>query len=150
MTERFNTFAKKASDALGSSWAFIITLVIIGGWLLGGLFFGFGDFYQILINTVSTLATSIFIVVVQHTQNRDATAIHLKLDELLRAVKEARTGLVDLEDMTDDELKKLRDEFSAMREQSPALLTDDVQEVETELGHRQKGHRERGDGEKPA
>lgn len=148
MTELFNTFAKKASDALGSSWAFVITVAIIVGWLIGGLFFGFGDFYQILINTVSTLATSIFIVVVQHTQNRDATAIHLKLDELLRATKGARNSLVDLEDMTESELEQLRAEFHALHQRSAGLLADDVREVEDEL-HRRKRARHKGKGARP-
>jgi low affinity Fe/Cu permease len=138
MNELFRRFSHKTSALMGSPWAFISAVAIIVVWAVAGPIFHYSDGWQLTINTGTTIVTFLMVFLIQNTQNRDAAAIHLKLDELLRAVKEARTSLVDLEDMSDEELEKLRQEFHALREHSPTLVEDDVRQVESELGRRQE------------
>lgn len=95
--QRFSAFAQHASDALGSLWAFAITLGIITVWVIGGFVVGFTDTYQMVINTLSTLTTSIFVVVIQHTQNRQEQALQRKVDELIKAIDKADNRLIGLE-----------------------------------------------------
>jgi low affinity Fe/Cu permease len=144
MNELFRRFSHKTSALMGSPWAFITAVTIIVVWAVAGPIFHYSDGWQLTINTGTTIVTFLMVFLIQNTQNRDATAIHLKLDELLRAVKEARTSLVDLEDMSDEELEKLRKEFHALREHSPALVEDDVRQVEGEIGRRQEQRKAQG------
>ncbi len=136
MNEFFRKFAHKTSVIVGSPWSFIVAVVIILLWAITGPLFHFSDTWQLVINTSTTIITFLMVFLIQNTQNRDAHAIHLKLDELIRAVVDARTELVDLEDMSDQELQKLQAEFSHLREQNTPLITDDIKEVETALERR--------------
>ena len=111
----FHRFAVKTSQIVGSHWAFLAAVVIILVWLATGPIFHFSDTWQLIINTGTTIITFLMVFLIQHTQNRDAIAIHLKLDELLRGVKGARTGLVDLEDASDQELDELKKDFERLR-----------------------------------
>lgn len=111
MNELFRRFAIKMSEVVGSSWAFILAVIVVLVWAISGPFFGFSEVWQLVINTGTTIVTFLLLFLVQNTQNRDAKAIHLKLDELLRAVEGARTGMVSLEHMSDAELKQLQAEF---------------------------------------
>ena len=111
----FRRFAQKTSQIVGSSWAFITAFLLIVVWGLTGPIFRFSDTWQLVINTSTTIITFLMVFLIQNTQNRDAKAIHLKLDELLKGVKGARTNLVDLEDFTDDQLEALQKEFEALR-----------------------------------
>src|SRR6185436_6538868 len=106
-------------------WAFLLALLVVIVWAATGPLFGFSEVWQLVINTGTTIITFLMVFLIQNTQNRDAKAMHLKLDELLRGVEGARTGMVDLEDLSDEELKKLQDEFQRLRERSPNLLDDD-------------------------
>ncbi len=137
MNELFRKFAHRTSAIVGSPWSFIIAVVVIIAWAFSGPLFGFSDTWQLVINTSTTIITFLMVFLIQNTQNRDAQAIHLKLDELLRAVKEARTELVDLEDMSDEELKKLQAEFAQLHQQQMPLIADDLATVETKLKERQ-------------
>jgi low affinity Fe/Cu permease len=116
VNEIFRRFAHRTSEIVGSSWAFILAVVVILAWGLTGPIFGFSDTWQLVINTGTTIVTFMMVFLIQNTQNRDAKAIHLKLDELIRAGADARTFLVDAEDLPDAELEKLRQEFRALRE----------------------------------
>jgi low affinity Fe/Cu permease len=116
MNEHFRKFAQKTSELAGSAWAFIAAVVIILGWAVSGPIFGYSDSWQLYINTFTTLITFLMVFLIQNTQNRDAKAIHLKLDELLRGVEGARTAMVDLEDLSDEELKRLQEEFKRIHE----------------------------------
>ncbi len=116
IVDRFRKFASWVSDWLGSPLAFILACLLIVLWLGSGPLVGFSEAWQIVINTVTTIATFLMVFLVQSTQNRDAKAIHLKLDELLRAVKGARNELVDLENLSEDELNALQAEFQQVRE----------------------------------
>jgi low affinity Fe/Cu permease len=113
--EFFRTFARRISDFVGSSWAFAGAVLTIVVWAVAGPVYHYSDTWQLVINTGTTVVTFLMVFLMQNTQNRDAKAIHLKLDELLRGVKGARTGLVRLEDLTEAELVELGKEFEALR-----------------------------------
>jgi low affinity Fe/Cu permease len=102
----FSRFAARAADAAGSHWAFIITGFLIIGWFVSGPFFGFSDTWQLIANTVTTLSTALMVFLIQNTQNRDARAIHLKLDELLRASPKARKEFMEAEEEDLDEIER--------------------------------------------
>ena len=103
---------------LGSAWAFTAAVLAILVWILTGPTFHFSDTWQLIINTATTIITFLMVFLIQNTQNRDAKAMHLKLDELIRAIKNARNELVDLEDLSDEELKKLEKQFRGMRKRA--------------------------------
>jgi low affinity Fe/Cu permease len=111
MDNLFRKIAHKTSLAVGSSWAFAAALLIIVVWAVTGPYFNFSDTWQLIINTGTTILTFLMVFLIQNTQNRDAKAIHLKLDEILRATKGARNSFVELEELTDSELKSIQDEF---------------------------------------
>ncbi|HET9991826.1 MAG TPA: low affinity iron permease family protein [Kofleriaceae bacterium] len=113
--EGFRNLCRKVSGAIGSPWAFIIALSGVTAWLLSGPIFHYSDTWQLVINTSTTIVTFLIVFLIQNTQNHDSRAIHLKLDELIRAVSEARTGLVELQDLPDTELKRLEGEFQRLR-----------------------------------
>ena len=136
MNDWFRKFANKTSEIVGSPWAFLIALLLTIAWAISGPFFGFSDTWQLVVNTASTISTGLIVFLIQNTQNRDAKAIHLKLDELLRGVEGARTSMVDLEDLSDEDLKKLQNEFQRLREHSPNLVDDDLERIESELHDR--------------
>jgi len=115
MNELFRKFAQATSAMVGSSWAFILAVLIIIVWALTGPVFHYSDTWQLVINTGTTIITFLMVFLIQNTQNRDAKAIHLKLDELIRGVKGARTNLVDLEKLSDEELERLKQQFERVR-----------------------------------
>jgi low affinity Fe/Cu permease len=117
LEDRFHRIARTISELAGSVPAFAVAVATILAWLVSGPWFGFSDTWQLVINTGTTIVTFLMVFLIQNTQNRDAKAIHLKLDELLRALKGARTGLVDLEDLDEAELSKLQEEFRKLHEQ---------------------------------
>jgi low affinity Fe/Cu permease len=114
-SERFHWFAARTSLVLGSPWAFFLALAIVVVWLLSGPVFHFSDTWQLVINTGTTIVTFLMVFLIQNTQNRDAKALHLKLDELIRATRTARNELIELENMSDPELAKLEAEFQGLR-----------------------------------
>jgi low affinity Fe/Cu permease len=116
MKQLFRSFAGATSEAAGSPWAFLIAVMIILVWGITGPIFGFSDTWQLVINTGTTIVTFLMVFLIQNTQNRDAKAMHLKLDELILGLKGARTHLVDLEDLTDEELEQLQKQFQHIRE----------------------------------
>src|SRR5687768_10986492 len=107
----FRRFAHRTSTGVGSPWAFVLAFTTILLWAVTGPIFRFSDTWQLVINTGTTIVTFLMVFLIQNTQNRDAIAIHLKLDELIRALKGARNQLVDIEELSDEELEKLRCEF---------------------------------------
>jgi low affinity Fe/Cu permease len=121
--DAFRCFAQRASVLLGSAWAFCGAVLVIVVWLVTGPTFHFSDTWQLIINTATTVVTFLMVFLIQNTQNRDAKAMHLKLDELIRALKGARNQLVDLENLSDDDLKKLEEQFQGLRKQSEKSRT---------------------------
>jgi low affinity Fe/Cu permease len=116
MKELFRKFSNNTAIKMGSPEAFLLGVVIIAVWAISGPLFHYSDSWQLVINTGTTIITFLMVFLIQATQNRDARAMHLKLDELLRAVSEARTGMVALEDSSDEAIDELKEEFSKMRE----------------------------------
>ena len=105
----------KVAGAIGTPIAFLVALLFVVAWAVTGPLFGFSDTWQLIINTSTTVVTFLMVFIIQTTQNHDAKAIHLKLDELIRAVREARTSLVDLEELPDEAIAKLEGEFRKLR-----------------------------------
>ena len=120
MRDAFAKLAAKVAGVVGNPWAFTMAVLLVIGWALSGRFFHFSDTWQLVINTSTTIVTFLMVFLIQNTQNRDATAIHLKLDELLRGMKDARNTLIDVEALSDDELKKMRIEFQRLRLEATA------------------------------
>jgi low affinity Fe/Cu permease len=118
VSDAFRVFARRSSMMLGSAWAFTGAVLVILVWLITGPTFHFSDTWQLIINTATTVITFLMVFLIQNTQNRDAKAVHLKLDELIRAIKDARNELVDLEDLSDEELQKLEAQFQRMRQRA--------------------------------
>jgi low affinity Fe/Cu permease len=104
----FPRFAKAAATAVGSPMAFAIAVLIVLVWAVTGPLFGYSDTWQLVINTGTTIITFLIVFLIQNTQTRDTEALQLKLDELIRATKGARNALLDLEDMDDEHLERLR------------------------------------------
>jgi low affinity Fe/Cu permease len=120
MQDSFRRFSRTIADRLGSNWAFLIALIVVVAWGGTGPLFGFSDTWQLVINTGTTIVTFLMVFLIQNTQNRDAMAMQVKLDELLRAITEARTSLVDLENRTDEELQRAKQELTEIsREAGP-------------------------------
>jgi low affinity Fe/Cu permease len=110
----FRRFAGAASQYAGTPWAFSVALLVVVGWLVSGPLFHWSDAWQLVINTGTTIVTFLMVFLVQSTQNRDARAIQLKLDELIRTSR-ARNVFADLEDATDEELDRFQREFQQLR-----------------------------------
>ena len=111
LNDRFRGFAGLAGNAMGSPWAFLTAFALVVAWAATGPLFGFSDTWQLVINTSTTIATFLMVFLLQSTQNRDTKAVNIKLDELLRAIEGARTGLADLGDLTDDEIDQIEREL---------------------------------------
>ena len=116
MDEWFRRFAHRTAEVVGRSYAFLLAVTVIAVWSATGPLFHFSDTWQLVINTGTTIVTFLMVFLIQNTQNRDAHAIHLKLDELIRANRHARNSLLALESMSDDELRTLQHEFEELRD----------------------------------
>ncbi|HXT14352.1 MAG TPA: low affinity iron permease family protein [Gemmatimonadaceae bacterium] len=118
----FRRFAVATSHAVGSSWAFVAAMLVVLLWAVSGPLFHYSDGWQLTINTGTTIITFLMVFLIQHTQNRDAQVTQLKLDELIRAVRSARNELVDMEDLSDEELRRLQHQFELLRSSAEARL----------------------------
>lgn len=118
MHQIFRKVAQETSRHVGSPWAFVLAVALVATWGLTGPLFNYSDSWQLVINTGTTILTFLMVFLIQNTQNRDAHAIHLKLDELIKAQKEARDQLIDVEDLTDEQLDSLQSEFVKFRKES--------------------------------
>jgi low affinity Fe/Cu permease len=114
----FDRFAHWASHASGRPSAFVLAVAIVLAWLASGPVFKFSDTWQLVINTGTTIVTFLMVFLIQNTQNRDTVAIQLKLDELIRANKGARNNLLNLEDLTEEQLEKVKHAFVKLAEKA--------------------------------
>lgn len=118
----FNLVARKAAYAAGTPWTFLIAVSIVVLWALSGPVFKFNDTWQLVINTGTTIITFLMVFLIQHSQNADAAAVQIKLDELIRATAEANNELLDLEELDEERLEEIRREYERMaREAGDAL-----------------------------
>jgi low affinity Fe/Cu permease len=114
----FSRVAQWSAHAAGHPVAFIVAVLLIVIWALTGPLFHFGDTWQLVINTGTTIVTFLMIFLVQNTQNRDSVAMQLKLDELIRAVEGAHNALLDLEELTEKDLERIRQRYQKLAEQA--------------------------------
>ena len=141
MKESFRRFSEQTAHAVGSYWSFILALVTIAVWAVTGPYFGYSDTWQLFINTGTTIVTFLMVFLIQNTQNRETRIFNLKLDELLRGVEGARTGLVKLDHMSDEELEAVQLEFARLNEKYAPLVDHHLAHVERELHSRRRGRR---------
>ena len=113
MLKAFRTFAHNVARATGSPIAFVFAVVIILAWAVTGPIFHYSDTWQLIINTGTTIITFLMVFLIQNTQNRDSQVVQLKLNELIRALASARNDLVDLEELSDEELNRLQEQFAS-------------------------------------
>src|SRR5215472_7549574 len=121
---RFGHFAKEVAHRSGQAWAFGAAVLVVLLWALTGPFFGYSDTWQLVINTGTTVVTFLMVFLIQNTQNRDAAAVQLKLDELIRAIAGARNALIDLEELGDEEIERLRARYSELARRAKARSRD--------------------------
>ena len=113
--DAFRRFAHRCSSWVGTPYSFALALLVVLGWAFTGPLFHFSDTWQLVINTGTTVVTFLMVFLIQATQNRDAQSIHLKLDELIRADRNARNVLAGIENCSEEELQTLQKEFERLR-----------------------------------
>src|ERR1700751_6338712 len=136
--ETFRRFAPATSVAVGSPWAFLCAVGVLVIWAVLGPIYHYSDTWQLVINTGTTIVTFLMVFLIQNTQNRDSEAMHLKLDELIRAVKGAHNALLDLEELDDEELERVRGDYAKLAEKARRTL----HAAETKLAQTKKAARE--------
>ena len=124
LPEAFRRLACRSAEVFGSSQAFVVAATVVFLWAVSGPFFHFSDTWQLVINTGTTVVTFLMVFLIQNAQNRDAKALHLKLDELIHAVTGARDELINLQDLTDDQLEQLQREFERIGRKRSAATAD--------------------------
>jgi low affinity Fe/Cu permease len=114
--QQFGALASHVAQLVGSPWGFGTALLLVAAWALSGPAFGYSDHWQLIINTGTTIVTFLIVFLIQHTQNKDARAIQMKLNELLAAVEGASNRLINVEKLSDEELDRLQAQFQALAE----------------------------------
>jgi low affinity Fe/Cu permease len=127
----FGRFAKGVARAMGHPVAFALAVVVILGWALTGPIFGFSDTWQLVINTSTTIVTFLMVFLIQHTQNRDGAAMQLKLDELIRASRGAHNALLDLEELEEEDLERLRGLYEELARRARGDLKQGLVDTDT-------------------
>jgi low affinity Fe/Cu permease len=125
----FTRFAKWTARVSGRPVTFMIAVVVILAWVITGPIFGFSDTWQLVINTGTTIVTFLMVFLIQNTQNRDAEAMQIKLDELIRAVKGAHNALLDLEELEDEELDRIRNHYEKIAERARGDLRSGIRDT---------------------
>ena len=132
----FSTFATSTARAVGHPAAFVIAVGCVVVWAVSGPFFGFSDTWQLIINTTTTILTNLIVFLIQNTQNRDTAALQLKIDELIRATKGAHNAVLDLEELEESDLARIRDRYEALarraREKREGILDKESPAIDVE------------------
>ena len=115
----FSTLARWTAHQAGQAYTFILATAVVVVWLVSGPLFGFSDTWQLVINTGTTIVTFLMVFLIQNTQNRDTEALQLKLDELIRANRDARDRLLTLEDLDEDKLERVKAAFERLAAKGP-------------------------------
>ena len=140
--DAFRCFAQRASVVLGSAWAFCGAVLVIVVWLVTGPTFHFSDTWQLIINTATTVITFLMVFLIQRAQNKDALAIHLKLNEIVAAMEGASNRLIDVEDLSEPEIDALRAYYKRLielaRQDDVLTATHSIEEAATRHGFKYK------------
>jgi low affinity Fe/Cu permease len=110
----FARFATATARIVGRPWTFVLAVGVVLGWAAVGPLFGFSDTWQLVVNTGTTIVTFLMVFLIQNTQNRDSAAMQIKLDELIRALDGARTSMLDLEQLDEEELERFRSQYERL------------------------------------
>jgi low affinity Fe/Cu permease len=146
LSQLLERFSRRATEATGTSTAFILACLVIVVWLVSGPLFNYSDTWQLVINTGTTIVTFLMVFLIQRSQNKDALAIHLKLNEIVAALEGASNRLIDVEDLTEDEIKTLHTHYQKLVEMATKDLkltqSHSVEEAEArhEMKHRKHKH----------
>lgn len=138
MNEIFRKFSHRTSEIVGSPWAFLLAMLSVIVWLVTGPVFEFSDTWQLVINTGTTIVTFLMVFLIQNTQNRDAKAMHLKLDELIRSNSKARNALIDLEDLNDEQVQEIQKTFQNLHQSENAEVRDFAKKLQNKLDRKKK------------
>lgn len=133
MREFFTAFASKTARAVGTHWAFLSAMLIVLIWGVTGPMFNYSDTWQLVINTGTTIITFLMVFLIQNTQNRDAKAMHLKLDELISSVKSAHNEMINIEDLSDDQLEQIAAYY---REKKAECADDTVTAIASDVAQK--------------
>jgi low affinity Fe/Cu permease len=136
MDDLFHKIAVKISSKAGTPKAFLLAISVIFFWAVNGPIFNFSNTWQLVINTTTTIVTFLMVFIIQNTQNRDAKATQLKLDELIRSSRSARNEFVDLEDLSDKELEDLANDFKKVHDQATSRIIHELNAKVSEEHHR--------------
>jgi len=128
-TSWFTRFAKWTARQTGRPIAFMVAVIVICVWACTGPVFGFSDTWQLVINTGTTIVTFLMVFLIQNTQNRDAEAIQIKLDELIRVIEGAHTALLDLEELEEEELDRIHANYERIAERARADLRQGLRDT---------------------
>ncbi len=118
MNKLFRRLAQWTSHIAGTPWVFMFAVILILVWAVTGPIFGFSTTWQLVVNTGTTIITFLMVFLIQNTQNRDAHAVHLKLDEIIRSIEGARNQLIDIEDTSDEVIETFTKEFDEIRKEN--------------------------------
>lgn len=147
--DRFDRFSSAVARWTGHAWAFGLACASVLVWAISGPLFGFSDTWQLVINTSTTIVTFLMVFLIQNTQNRDSKAVQLKLDELLRSTQGAHNALLDLEELNEDELNRIRRLYAALAakarmDMDTGLLDVDIPDIDIrDSGHDSGGRKAR-------
>jgi len=125
----FQTFATTVSYWAGSKWSFLGAMFVIIGWVVSGPYFHYSDTWQLVVNTATTIVTFLMVFLIQNSQNRDARALHLKLDEIIRSIQPAHNEMINIEKLPDKELEVLAKRFEAIRSECEASTEESLPEL---------------------
>jgi low affinity Fe/Cu permease len=139
MNDVFRRFAERIEQVVGSPWAFIAALAVLVAWGASGPFFGFTENWQLLINSFTTIVTFLVVFLIQNTQSRDFKALQIKLDELLRATAGTHRGLINLQELSDEEMDRLEQAFNRLREHTKNTTQKTIDDVIQSLDERPVG-----------
>ena len=149
----FSRFARWISGHAGKPSAFILAALVIVVWAVTGPMFHFSDTWQLVINTGTTIVTFLMVFLIQNTQNRESQALHVKLDELIRAMSGANNSLIDLDELTDEELSRIQKHYADLARKSKdelRELKDDSRTIATVAKKKPRSREERPDPKSPS
>ena len=148
-SELLERFSYQATRATGTSFAFVVAVGVIEIWAATGPLFGFSDTWQLVINTGTTIVTFLMVFLIQRTQNKDAIAIHLKLNEIVAAMEGASNRLIDVEDLNESDIAALRNYYNELielaRKDENLTMTHSIEEARSRHGRKYKGKRVTGE-----